>query len=315
MPKRPDRPALAPDRYWADRLRSKAFRRGLTTLLAEEFASLSGELVKSVVDPARVRAFIAGWEMRMVDRGAVADLVIQVSRGVRARLKRRRESLLDALDAALLDDIDALLDAEIELPPYVVQFVTSLMQQEFVRRLFTDLIFTAIVSFNQRANPLFGALAVRVMEEQIKGFIRLFMPMLQRQAVAFAVDQTNRRISVEFTRSIVRQLLNEPLRHYAAMTSPRQRKQTEALIRNAARSATLDATIREAVLALWDEIYRTIKEQRIGALLRLDQHAGWLAKQCVEMILPLLARPGVLRFIAAEIDLAVTRASPTRAGL
>jgi hypothetical protein len=39
---------------------------------------------------------------------------------------------------------------------------------------------------------------------------------------------------------------------------------------------------------------------RLGELLHLDAQADWLAARAVELILPLLARDSVLRFIASE---------------
>jgi hypothetical protein len=170
--------------------------------------------------------------------------------------------------------------------------------------LFTDIIFTSIVSFYQKVNPLFGALTMRVLEDQIKGFIRLFMPMLQQQATAFAVSKENQRILLDFARAIVRQLLNEPLRHYAGMVSSGQRTKAEVFIRKAVGNAKLDSQIRKVALAAWDDLYAAIQNKTVGDLLRLEEHAGWLAARCVEVILPALSRPHILRFVAAEIALA-----------
>jgi hypothetical protein len=87
-----------------------------------------------------------------------------------------------------------------ERSSHTEEFVGDIMRQEFVRRLFTDSIFTSIVSFNQRINPFFGGLTMRVLEDQITGFIRLFMPMLIEQATAFAVSKDNQRIALDFAR-------------------------------------------------------------------------------------------------------------------
>ena len=215
------------------------------------------------------------------------------------------KSVLDMLDPELVDDVDALLGEAFELSPQVEELVANILQQEFVRRLFTDIIFTAIVSFNQRVNPLFGAITMRVMEEQIKGFIHLFMPTLQQRATAFATNRQNQRILLDFTRSIMRELLDQPWLHYAAMASPEQRTQTEKLIRKAVGNAKLDALIRKAMLAAWDDLYAGIRDKPVGTLLRLEENSRWLAERCVEMILPALARPHILRFVAAEMTTAL----------
>jgi hypothetical protein len=41
-----------------------------------------------------------------------------------------------------------------------------------------------------------------------------------------------------------------------------------------------------------------------GDLLRIEQHAAWLASRLIEVLSPALARPHVLRFVAAETNLA-----------
>ncbi|HXQ21731.1 MAG TPA: hypothetical protein VN812_08655, partial [Candidatus Acidoferrales bacterium] len=144
------------DRYWERRIRSKAFKRDLAAAVAREITGLSAQRVKDVIDARQVRVLIQNWGNRLIDREVVADLIIQGNRRMNRRLRRQRGSLLSVLDPQLVDDIEALMRAGMELSPDLEDFVAHVMQQEFVRRLFTDIIFTAIVSFNQRVNPLFG---------------------------------------------------------------------------------------------------------------------------------------------------------------
>jgi hypothetical protein len=292
-------------------VRSPAFKRSLTDLVTRELQSLGAEQVKDVVDPRRVRALIHEWDVQLTDVRAVADLVIQVNRRLERRLKRRRESLVDLLDQQMGAHLDAVIDAAVESTAQAEELVTRMMRQEFVRRLFTDIIFTSIVSFYQKVNPLFGALTTRVLEEQIKGFIQLVLPVIQRQAIAFALSTANQRVVAEFTRSIVRQLLNEPLGNYALNISPAQRKKAEALVRHAIGNTTLETLMRRAALAVWDDLYATMRNRRVGDIVRLDTRAPWLAERIIEAVLPALSRPRVLAFLAAETAIA-GRPSPPR---
>ncbi|MBI1818023.1 MAG: hypothetical protein HYR72_23840 [Deltaproteobacteria bacterium] len=290
--------------YWPKRIRSKAFKRTLTTAVADELRSLAGERIEDVLDGKLVRAIIADWDTRMVNREFVADLLIENTRRAGRRLARQNESLLDLLDAEMVADIDQLLSELAELPPSAEDLIAKMMQQEFVRRLLTDVIYSAIVNFYEKANPLFGALTARVLEEQIKGFIRLFMPMLQKQATAFAVNKQNQRLVLDFARTIIRQLLNEPLRHFAATAMPTQRRKTEAFVHKALGNPNVGALLREVALATWDDLYESIRHKRVGELLQIEAHSAWLADRCVEVILPALARPGILQLLGAEIGLA-----------
>jgi len=174
------------------------------------------------------------------------------------------------------------------------------MEREFVRGLFTDVIFTALVSFQRRANPLFGALAVRALEDQIKAFIGLFMPMLQAQATAFAIDRTNQRAVLDFARAVARQLLELPIGRWAALAAGEGAESVETLVRQAAANSRLAELARRAALLAWDDLFAELRQRRIGDLLRVEQHAAWLAERGVEMLVPLLARPGIVALIAAE---------------
>ena len=287
-------------RYWQRRLRSRAFKRELTALLRRELTALAGERVRDVLDAELVRSIIREWDTRMIERTRLAELVIE---GIRRSARKRRGEVL-RLDPQLIADVEAIVREGFALPEGAEDAIAAIMRQEFVRGLFTDIIFSAIVSFYQRVNPLFGAVTVRVLEEQIKGFIRFFMPMLQRQATAFIVNQANQRVAVGFVSVVVRQILEQPLPNYSAMTTPAQRRKLETLIRHATASAKLDSVVREATLSAWDDVYATIANKRIGDLLRFEEQAGWFAERCVEFVAPTLARSQVVAFIAREMALA-----------
>jgi hypothetical protein len=287
--------------YWKHRLRSKAFKANLTALLERELKSLAQNRVCDVVDPALVRTLIREWDGRLLNPQAVADLLIAGQRGAARRAQAHGQSILARLDPQLVRDLDALLKEDFALSADAEAFVASLMQQEFIRRLFMEIIFTAIVAFNRRVNPLFGAFTTRVLEDQIKGFIRLFMPMLQQQATAFVISTGNQRFLLDLMRSIVRELLDVPLPRYVVAISPAERKKLAALIRKTMSNARLESLVREAALAAWDDLYASIERKKIGDLLQLDEHAARLARSGVELILPALTRRGVLEFIAAEV--------------
>jgi len=311
MPRKPAKPGRSQESYWEKRLPSKAFKQALTQTLTRELQLLSKARVAEVLDAELIRGAIREWDTRLIDRERVADLVIQTNRRLTARFTRRQESLLDVLDRELVADIETLLAGLSESSAQTEAFVGDIVRQEFVRRLFTDIIFTSIVSFNQKINPFFGGLTMRVLEDQIKGFIRMFMPMLIEQATAFAVSRDNQRIAFDFVRQIIRQLLDQPLRSFVVTDSPAQRKKIESVIRKAVTNARLQAAIRKATLAVWDDVYGWIREQRVGDLIRLDEQADWLAEQCVKMILPVLERPAVLQLIATETAAAAGKLRPS----
>ncbi len=292
-------------RYWKTRIRSAAFKRTLVDRVRDELRSISAERIEDVLDSELVRRVIREFDTRVIDRETVADLVIQGNRRMTRRLERRTESLLDLLDPELVAGLEALVEQQARLAPREEEFIAQVMRQEFMGGLFTDLIYSALVSFYRRVDPLFGGLAVRALEAQIKAFIRFFMPMVEKRATAFAIAADNRQILARFARAIVRELLGVPLRRYATLASSGPRRSAEAFIRRAARSPKLGAQLREATLAAWDDLYAAIRHRTVGDLLPIDEQAPWLAEQCVEFIVSALSRPRLLEFLAAEVAEAV----------
>lgn len=312
MPARRAKPTSGAHAYWQRRVASPAFRRRLAAVIADELRAMAAQRIGQVIDPDAVRELIAAWDERLADRDALTAAAIDAGRRTARRFTGRRDSFADLLDPDLVAEIEATIDAGLEIGDRGREFLTALMEREFIRGLFTDLIFTALVSFQRKANPLFGALAVRALEDQIKSFIGLFMPMLQAQAIAFAVDRANQRAVLDFARAVARQLLATPIGRYAGAATSSSGEALATLLRHAAASDRVAALGRRAALIAWDDFFAQVKQRRVGDLVHVAAHADWLAERAADALLPLLARPGVLRFIAAEVDAARTPAAPSR---
>jgi len=279
----------------------------LAKVVADELRVLSRSKLGAIVDPAAGPRLLRAWELSTNDRDLLAEMLIAGGRHVEQELARQQGSLRDLLGRELAGDVDALLDTERTLPPYAGEFAAGLMQQEFVQRLLTDLIFTAIAGFNRRVNPLFGAATTHMLEDQIKGFIRLFMPTLQQQAVAFVTSRTNQRVALDFGRAIFRQLFDESLARHATLLSGANRQQAEAVLRKALHSGRFDAALRRAGIVLWEDVYAHLRHKKIADLVELDRHAAWLTDRIQDALAIALARPGVAQLLAEEVALASAR--------
>ncbi len=297
----PDRHAHG---YWQRRIRSPAFRRALINLFAAELRALSRRRVRDVIDRSTIRAVIRDWDPALLDARVVADMVMAGRRRLRARLRKQPDSLRAKLGARLAADIEELVRESARLSHHGEELVAETMRQEFARRLFSELVFTSLLGFQEKVNPLFGGIAMRLLEERIRGFIDFFMPLLQEQATAFVTSRENQRVLREFVRSIVAHLLDAPLSQYADLTAAEHRKKIDALLRTAILDASADAKLetmtRDMAVAICDDMYALVANKSIGELLRVDDHAEWLAERAAGAILGILSRPAVLQFIAAE---------------
>ena len=290
----------AEQRYWAARVRSPAFKRALVGMIEDELRALANARVGDVLERKVGERIIRRWNRGAVDRAAITELALDVNRRLTRRLARRRDSLLELLDPALVAQLDGVFEQFVRLTPRAEEFIALLMGQEFMRGLFTDLIYSALVSFYRRVDPLFGGLGVRVLEPQIKSFIGYFMPMVQGRVAAFVAAPANQRIAAAFARAVARQLLGVPLRGWAELAAAGPRQAVEAFVRRAAANARLGSLTEQVALAVWDELYTAIAPRKIGDLLGLDPRM-WRAEDGADALVPALARPAVLAFIVAEM--------------
>ena len=277
-----------------------SFRDGLRRALEAEIRALADETVGAVVDRDAVRAAIERSE-ELVDHEVVADLVLVAARRVTAEMRRRPQSTWDHLDAGLADAVDAALDADVVLSDEAEEMIGRMMRRELITDLFTDVIHTAIVSFNKRVNPLFGGLATAMLEDQIKGFIRFFMPLVQDQATAFVVDRRNQELFSDFARSFLRELLEEPIPNLMTLATRAGETDEVDLRRRLGASVKLRGLTRELALAAWDDVYAAVRKRKIGSIVRIDEHAAWLADQTTPAVAALLERPHLRRFLESEL--------------
>ena len=293
--------------YWERRFRTKAFRQNLALCIARELADLSQQPVREVVDSRQVRNWIRSWKLRDVDRVAAEDFLLWLGARFANRVRGTDDSMRNLLESDLTAGIEALLAEDLLLSRATEDFIAAALRQEFVHNLLVDVIHTAIVSFNKRVNPLFAGITNRVLDDQIKGFIGLFMPMLQEQAVAFATRKSNQSVLLDFARSIFRQILDEPIGHFTFLASPSQRRQAETLVGKLVRSSKLESILREAGLEIWDGGYERIRRKKVGAVVDLERHGQRWSVELADLVLPILSHAHVLDFVAEEIRIATRR--------
>jgi hypothetical protein len=301
MPAKKAKPSGTGKSYWQKRFRSREFRARLAESLAREIQLLGKEPIKKVVDVRQVRKAIEEFDSAILDRKTLADLIIHVGRSFESKVKKQRKSVLEILDADLVAGIHSVLDADLVLSKKVEDLIAQTLRQEFVRNLFVEVIHTSIMSFNKRVNPLFSGLTSSMLEGQIKNFIGMFMPMIQEQAVAFAVSKSNQRVFLDFTRSIVRLFFDVPLASFASMVSAQQRKQVEKLIKQAVGNPQLESVGRQLAVSVWDDVYAKISNRKVGELINVEKYGAQLAERCADVVLAGLTRPGIIELVAEEV--------------
>lgn len=284
--------------HWAQRFASPDFKHALNAALEAELRHLSKIKLAEIIDPKLVHAIIDDLGPDAIDRGRFSEVLQHGLEAVIDTLHRSDQSAEDLLGAEAGREIETLLLGGGELSDDAEDFVSELMQQDFVQQLFTEIIFTSIVSFNKKVNPIFGGFAMRAMEDQIRGFIRLFMPMVQQQAAAFALD--NQTAVRELLRELLRQGLRKPLGEHLQKPSAKRKAAGAALLRDGLQSTALDALARQCAHAVWDAVYAPLRHHALGDLVKLDTHAKAWAARLSEILLPFLSHAPLLTVIKTE---------------
>lgn len=294
--KRPKKPDSLPKRF-----QSPAFRKLFRQLVVDEVEAISAVRLNDFVDRTTVRAVIEHLDATLIDANVLAEVVVRARRRLTARLRKHPGSLGHLVGREAVKEIESLFHGREELPPYVEDLIHAVLEHEFVQQLLTEVIYTAIAGFNRKVNPLFGGLATRALEDQIKGFIRLFMPTLQQQAVSFATSETNQRALHEVARTLVSQLLEEKLSTYARVLAAGDERRIRALVRKAMHARELNQLARQLALDVCDEIFEHYGDTRIGDLIDLTPQVHWLADRAEELLRAILSRPAVATFLQNQL--------------
>lgn len=297
------RPTVAGDdsaaaEAWSRRIRSPGFRASLQQVLRAEIADAGKQPVREIVDAARVRTAIAAWDTATVRAPRVARVAVRVNERIEKRLRRERRPIAELIGPEGMEGIDALLEEDLPNPEALEQILARTIRQQFVRKLFAELIHSAILAFNKRVNPFFSGITATVLDAQIKSFIALGMPMLQEQAVAFALSRANQDFVVDLARSLVRGVLAEPLADLVPQASAGQRKRIERLVVRALESERFREAAPAAALRLWDDVYGQLRDEKLGQLVDVERLAEVLVEPLAEMAIAALTRPRIAALLA-----------------
>lgn len=296
---------------WTTHLASPDFEQRLRALVAAQLDQFAAMPLDQLVAAADIHDALEHADPAALDREVLVDAILAGRRRLAAQLSERKGTLADTLGDDAIADVDRFFDELRDLPPYVEELIAGILEQEFVERMLTDLIFTAIDGFYRKVNPLFGGLTTRMLEDQIKGFIRLFMPTLQQQAIAFATSRANHRAVVGLARSIVDQVLDEPAARFGKLLAAGDDATLAKTLRARMRPPKLGGPAHAILRGVLDDLYRRHRHRPVREILDLSAHHAWLAQQITDRLVTLLRVPEVLGFIASEAE-EVLR-SPTNA--
>jgi hypothetical protein len=232
---------------------------------------------------------------------ALTEIVLLVHRNAEKRLRATRSTPAEILGPEFAARIERVLDEDLLPGDSGEEIVAQVLRQEFVRKLLTEVVHTSIVSFYKRVNPIFGGLATAMLDDQIRSFISMFMPMIQEQAVRFAVGKRSQIFARDLAGALARHALTTPLSDQVPALDGRQRRRVEQIIRDAVSDSALRRRNHAITVGIWDAIYDSIRDRKVGELVDLEQWAPALTDGGAELLAEILARPGLADLLRGEL--------------
>jgi hypothetical protein len=286
----------------AERMESDAFVQGLAQALSQTFRDLADTPLGEILDRKLTRQLIATVDFSLLKEKPVLAAGTAVVSAIEKMWQRNKLSANKLLDKKMRQKVEDILAVEIELSENARVLVDRVMKSNFVASLYTDVLHVTIVGFYKKINPLFGGLATKVLESQIKSFIQLFIKIVLDRATEFVVKKDNVALFSEFTREVIRMLLNEPVYHFFAEASPAHRERIGAFAREALHNRALEKTLGQLIGESFDAVYDTLKTKCLADILDLDVVIANYSDIAAELLRDQLCRDPVLGFLAAEFS-------------
>jgi len=283
------------------RARSPRLRRELEAFLRDELRHAATQPISTLLPPARARRLVRDFAPEALSDKALAEIALRVRRDLEKQLRANRRTPAEMLGADFAERVAQVFDEELVDAEAGEEIIAHVLRQEFVRKLLTEVVHTSIVSFYKRVNPLFGGLATAMLDDQIRGFINMFMPMIQEQAVRFATGKRSQAFARDLARSLARHTLTTPLAAQFPELDKRQRQRIERIVRDAATSTALRRQTHAVAVIVWDAVYASIRDRKLGDVVDLQRLTAPLIDGGAELLAVILARPTLVALLRREL--------------
>jgi hypothetical protein len=283
------------------RARSPRLRRALEAFLRDELRHAAAQPISTLLPPTRARRLVRDFAPEALSDKALAVIAVRVRRDLEKQLRATRRTPAEMLGADFAERAAQVFDEELLDAEAGEELIAHVLRQEFVRKLLTEVVHTSIVSFYKRVNPLFGGLATTMLDDQIRGFINMFMPMIQEQAVRFAAGKRSQAFARDLARSLAHHTLTTPLAEQLPELDKRQRQRIERIVREAATSAALRRQTHAVAVIVWDAIYASIRDRKLGDVVDLKRLTAPLIDGGAELLAVILARPALVALLRREL--------------
>lgn len=179
---------------------------------------------------------------------------------IREELRKKNKALKEIMQEETIDSIKTHISHPANWDRETVEAV---VKQNAVKDLLVTIINDAIISFNKKFNPFFGAVAALGLDKQIKEFIIPFMDSATDIATNFIIDPANSTKFSEMSKQIVDIIVRQKPEVLLKFTKIPNDDDYAAMVKAAMRDEKTLGFISE----VYDEVSKKMKERKAGKTL------------------------------------------------
>jgi len=185
------------NKYWQERTSSEEFKSDLKKLvngISDEILELT---IEKVVDELNECIKQTNLEQDGTVIGQLAkSFILSYGQPSLSEIESKNLSVSQLLEKPTLKAWRDLLDRPVVLPE---ETLDSILEQPAIKELLINIIHDAIIAFNKKYNPLYGAMAIFGVDKQIKEFLKPFMDKVTAICRKFLLDEKNSKLFQDFT--------------------------------------------------------------------------------------------------------------------
>lgn len=256
--------------YCAQRVKSVDFRRHLKQFFIEQWNETSQLTVGSLWDFKVTKKIVLNRGFDLSEN--LAKLILEHSGAYSVLEKKSKMTLWNLFDKASHDFLTHSWYSQQHLSPFVKNLIEKIFQKEIVGELFIDLIHLSIVSFYKKVNPILGGVASHMMDKQIRGFIRLFIPIVQKRAYEFVVLESNQRALMKLVHEVFMMIGQEPLETFIQMgSSKKSTKKWRETVKNVKLSQAGKKYLSQVILSFLKKLHDSLADKKVNQVLSLNK--------------------------------------------
>lgn len=238
---------LDTSKYFEERLQAPDFKSSFIEMLS----TLRDEIgARSVQEVCNDISFL--FDQRRPDlQKAVHSMACDLNEIIIGQITKSGYAGKDVLNTFSQESLRSVVLQPIEIPKETLE---EIIDQPAIRELLNTIIYSSIINFWKKINPLLGAVAATAAEKQIRDFIKPFLPTAIEMIVEFLTEEKNHDMMIELNGSVFDILLEQR----ADLLNHLPTEQTGKLVKEAGFILIEDEVLHEKIVEQKNKVFEQI---------------------------------------------------------